>query len=53
MGEHNAAPVRIILMCLAIVLFFLGAVAWREPWGPNRPSMISAGLFCWSLSTFF
>ena len=39
---------------LGLVLFFLGAIRWwnapngYDPW---RVSMMSAGLFCWCLST--
>lgn len=46
-------PVHFFLLMLGIVLFFIGAVAW---WGgpPNdswRWRAMSAGLFCWALST--
>jgi len=44
---------RLILVVLATVLFFIAAVAWPGPVEPYRTKLIAAGLFCWSLSTFF
>ena len=53
MGD-NRAPVRIILVVMAFVLFVLGAVAWwATPDNPNRFRLMSAGLACWVLSTFW
>lgn len=48
---HNAAPIHLLLVCFALVFFFLGAFP-REPWG-FRVHFVSAGLFCWLLSTFW
>jgi hypothetical protein len=53
MTEHNAAPVRLFLVVLATVLFFVAAAAWPAPVEPYRTKLIAAGLFCWCLSTFF
>jgi hypothetical protein len=53
MNEHNGAPLHLILVILAAVLFFLAA-AWPAPEPhPYRPRLVAAGLFCWVLSTFF
>ena len=53
MTDRNSAPVRLFLVVLAVVLFFIAAVAWPAPVEPYRTKLIAAGLFCWSLSTFF
>ena len=51
MGQHNVASLHVILICFGLVFFFLGAFP-REPW-PFRVNLVSAGLFCWLLATFF
>lgn len=56
MTERNGAPLHLICVVLAGVLFALGAFTgpWTtgpEPW--YRGKLISAGLFFWVLSTFF
>jgi hypothetical protein len=53
MHTSNEAPVRLILVILAALLFFLGAVSWFIPQEPHRYRLMSAGLFCWVASTFF
>lgn len=53
MNDHIGAPIRLFLMVLAIVLFFIAAVAWPAPVELYRTKLIAAGLFCWCLSTFF
>lgn len=54
MNEHVGAPVRLILLVLAAVLFFLGAALWwAVPDSPHRMRLMSAGLCCWVLSQFF
>jgi len=53
MESHNSAPLRLILMVLAVVLFFIAATAWPAPVEPYRNKLIAGGLFCWSVSTFF
>jgi hypothetical protein len=50
---HNEAPIRMILMCMAIALFAIAAFAWPAPIEPWRLKLVAGGLFCWSLSTFF
>lgn len=44
-------PIHLIIVVLAIVLFFLAAVLPGPPVEPWRLRMISAGLFCWALSS--
>jgi hypothetical protein len=57
MNQHNEAPLHLIFVCLALVLFGLAAFAgpWsqapQEPW--YRGKLIAGGLFFWTLSTFF
>ena len=53
MNDRNAAPLHLILVVLACVLFFLGAFAWPAPVEPYRTKLVAAGMFCWCLSTFF
>jgi hypothetical protein len=53
MNDSNRAPIRLILMVLAVVLLFLAAFAWPAPVEPYRMKMGWAGMFCWALSTFF
>ena len=53
MNEHVSAPIRVFLLVLAVVLFFIAAVAWPAPVEPYRTKLIAAGLFCWALSNFF
>jgi len=50
--EITHTPVRFFLVMLAVVLFFLSALPFATP--PENPwkwRLISAGLFCWCLST--
>jgi hypothetical protein len=57
MNEVNRAPLHLICVVLAVVLFGLAAFAgpWNsagpEPW--YRGKLIAAGLCFWALSTFF
>ena len=53
MSEHNAAPLRLIFVVLALVLFAIGAFGWLAPVEPYRIKIVSAGLFFYTLSTFF
>lgn len=53
MMERNTAPMHIIFVVLALVLFALGAFGWPAPIEPYRVKLISGGLFFWVLSTFF
>ena len=56
MNRDNTASPRYFLMVLAVLLFGLASAAWwtpepyRAPW---HGRLVAAGLFCWSLSTFF
>lgn len=51
MGE-NHAPLQMICVILALVLFFLGSIpmVWA-PYEPYHNRLIAAGLFFWVLST--
>jgi len=51
--ERNSAPLHLILMVLALVLFFLAAFAWPAPVEPYRLKLMAAGLFFGTLSLFF
>ena len=53
MNEHNAAPLKLIFVVLAMVLFAIGGFGWLAPVEPYRVKIVSAGLFFWVLSTFF
>lgn len=53
MQSHRGFSLGLVLMLLALVFFFIAATAWPAPIEPYRLKLIAAGLFCWSLSTFF
>lgn len=53
MVDHNSAPLRIILVIIAGVLFGFAAFAWPAPVEPYRVKLIAAGLMFWVASTFF
>lgn len=54
MNEHIGAPVKLILLVLAFVLFLLASFLWwTVPESPHRTRLIAGGLACWVLSTFF
>jgi hypothetical protein len=53
--RHGTFGLSDFFMLLAVVLFFLAtlgaAIARTTPWPWWSSLLISAGLFCWSLST--
>jgi hypothetical protein len=55
--NHNQSSLHEFVFTLALVLFFVGAFPY--PFGPSptfdpwRGRLVSAGLFCWALSTIF
>lgn len=53
MNERNTAPLHIIFVILAMVLFGFAGFGWPAPIEPYRVKLIGAGLFFWVLSTFF
>ena len=53
MNEHNAAPLRLIFVVLAMVLFAIGGFGWLAPVEPYRVKIVSAGLFFYVLASFF
>jgi hypothetical protein len=53
MGEKNSAPLHLIFVVLACVLFAISGFGWLPPVEPWRTKLIAAGLFFWVLSTFF
>jgi hypothetical protein len=52
-NEHNAAPLRLILMIVGLVLFAIAGFGWPQPIDNYRVKFIAAGLFFVTLSTFF
>jgi hypothetical protein len=44
-------PIHLIILALAIVLFFLAAVMPGPPVEPWRLRIIAAGLFCWAIAS--
>jgi hypothetical protein len=52
-SEHNSAPLRLIFVILALVLFALAAFTWYPPVDPYRMKLGWAGMFFLTLSTFF
>jgi hypothetical protein len=53
MNEKNMAPLHLILVVLAMVLFAIAGFGWPVPIEPYRTKLIGAGLFFWVLSSFF
>jgi hypothetical protein len=54
MEAHNSAPLHLILVIAALLLFIFAAGAfWVAPDWPHRTRLIAAGLACWVASTFF
>jgi hypothetical protein len=53
MTERNAAPLHLIFVVLALVLFFLAGFGWPAPVEPYRLKLIGAGLFFMLLASFF
>jgi hypothetical protein len=45
-----SAPWKLILLVLALVLFFIGGVLWPPPSDAYRLRIVSAGLFFYILS---
>jgi hypothetical protein len=50
---HNAAPLHLIFVIVAMVLFAIAGFGWPAPVEPYRVKLIGMGLFFWVLSTFF
>ena len=53
MNTRNDAPLHLIFVVLALVLFALAGFGWPAPVEPYRVKIVAAGLFFWCLSTFF
>lgn len=53
MTERNAAPLHLIFVVLALVLFAIAGFGWPAPIEPWRLKIVACGLFFWTLSTFF
>lgn len=51
--QHNSAPLHLIFVVLALVLFALAAFAWPAPVEPWRMKLGWAGMFFLVLSSFF
>lgn len=54
-NEQHSAPLKIVCVIIAMVLWALAAVPYTWPPEPHpwRERFIAAGLFFWGLSTFF
>jgi hypothetical protein len=53
MLEHNNAPIHLIFIVLALVMFAIAGFGWPAPVEPYRVKFIGIGLFFWVLSTLF
>lgn len=53
MFQHNEAPLHIILVVVALILFAFAGFGWPAPVEPYRLKLIGAGLFFLTVSTFF
>jgi hypothetical protein len=53
MFPRNEAPLHIILVVIAAVLFGIGAFAWPAVVDPYRTRLIACGLMFLTASTFF
>ena len=53
MTARNEAPLHLICVVIAMVLFGIAAFAWPVPFEPWRLKIVACGLFFWTLSTFF
>jgi hypothetical protein len=51
--EHNEAPLRLIFVVLALVLFAIAGFGWPSPIEPYRAKLGWCGMFFLTLSTFF
>ena len=53
MFQRHEAPLNLILVIIAGVLFCIAGFGWPAPIEPYRVKLIGAGLFFLTLSTFF
>jgi hypothetical protein len=53
MFARNQAPLHIILVVVALVLFAFAGFGWPANIEPHRVKLVGAGLFFLTLSTFF
>ena len=54
MQHGPAAPLKLFLYVLALVLFFLAAIPIpAPPYEAWRIRLVAGGLFCWCLSELF
>ncbi len=53
MTERNSAPLHLIFIVLALVMFAIAGFGWPAPVEPYRVKFIGIGLFFWTLATFF
>lgn len=49
----SGAPVHLILVVLALVMFCIAGFGWPAPVEPYRLKFIGMGLFFWLLASFF
>ena len=48
---NTTAPLQLIFVILALVLFAIAGFAWLAPVEPYRGKLVALGLFFWVLST--
>lgn len=53
MNMHNQAPLHLIFIVLALVMFAIAGFGWPAPVETYRVKLIGIGLFFMMLSTFF
>lgn len=53
MNERNQAPLHLICVVLAVVMFAIAGFGWPAPVEPYRVKFIGIGLFFMMLATFF
>jgi len=53
MLPRNEAPIRLIFIVLALVMFAIAGFGWPNPIEPYRLKFIGIGLFFYVLASFF
>jgi len=53
MERNNGAPLHLICIVIALVMFAIAGFGWPAPIEPYRVKFIGIGLFFWLLASFF